>query len=186
MKKYILSISIFLTSLISFSQEGISKNNIYVEFLGKGLFYSVNYERKVIQLNDLIGINLSGGLGVFPGLASIEKSTDLFIPIEMNFSFSKKNHHGVIGYGTTYWRYKINFIDIDNSNLTQQPITPTLENVNEWFAHVIMEYRYQKPSGGFLFKAGYCPLFFAKAENTTFNKNINYQTSINIGVGWSF
>ena len=101
MKKYILSISIFLISLISFSQEELSKNNIYVEFLGKGLFYSVNYERKVIQLNDLIGVNLSAGLGVFPGLTSIEKSTDLFIPIEMNFSFSKNNHHGVLGYGTT-------------------------------------------------------------------------------------
>ena len=87
MKKYIFSISIFLTSLISFSQEELSKNNIYFEFLGKGLFYSFNYERKIIQINDLIGINLSAGLGVFPGLTSIEKSTDLLTPIEINFSW---------------------------------------------------------------------------------------------------
>ena len=186
MKLYLILITACLSNLISFTQEDHSKNNIYVEFLGKGFFYSINYEREVFQINDLIGCNLSAGLGIFPGLTSIEKSTDLFIPFEMNFSISKNNHHGILGYGTTYWRYKVNYIDIDNSNLSQQPIQPTLVNVNEWFAHFLIEYRYHKPIGGFLFKAGYCPLFFAQANNSSFTKKINYQTSINIGVGWSF
>lgn len=186
MKLYLILITVCLSSLISFTQEDHSKNNLYVEFLGKGLFYSINYEREVFQINDLIGVNLSAGLGVFPGLTSIKKSTDVFIPLEMNFSISKNSHHGILGYGSTYWRYKVNYIEIDNSNLSQQPISPILVNVNEWFAHLLIEYRYHKPTGGFLFKAGYSPLFFAKAENTSFNKKINYQTSINIGVGWSF
>ena len=93
----------------------MSKNKLYLELLGKGFFYSVNYERNAVQFNDLIGLNLSTGVGIFPGLTSIEKSVDVFIPLECNFSLSKNSHHFVIGYGSTYWRYKINFIEINNN-----------------------------------------------------------------------
>ena len=70
MKLYLILITACLSNLISFTQEDHSKNNIYVEFLGKGFFYSINYEREVFQINDLIGCNLSAGLGIFPGPVS--------------------------------------------------------------------------------------------------------------------
>ena len=186
MKCFLLIINFYLFSINVFTQNDLSKNAIYLELLGKGFFYSLNYERNIIQINDVIGINLSAGMGVFPGLTSIEKSTDLFIPLEGNLCFSKGAHHGVIGYGSTFWRYKVNHIEIDNSNLSQQPISPTLIAINEWFAHMVLEYRYKKPEGGFLFKAGYTPLFFAPVDNTSFNGKINYQTSFNLGFGWAF
>ena len=186
MRQFLLFITFFIFSANGFSQNDLAKNSIYLEFLGKGLFYSLNYERNIFQINELIGINLSSGIGVFPGLTSIGKSTDLFIPFEGNVSFSKNHHHAVIGYGTTYWRYKINHIEIDNSNLSQQPVPPSLIATTEWFAHMVFEYRYKKPEGGFLFKIGYTPLFFAPIPNTSFNSSINYQTSFNLGLGWSF
>ena len=186
MKYFILTLSICFFCMKSFSQETYSKNNIYIELLGKGFYYSINYERKLFRLNEIISTNASIGISVFPGLTSIEKSTDILLPVENNFCFSKQNHHAVVGYGTTFWSYKVNYIDIDNTNLSQQPLPPSLIRVNEWFAHLLLEYRFQKPSGGFLFKVGYCPLFFAPTENTNFNKNSNYQTSFNLGIGWSF
>lgn len=63
---------------------------------------------------------------------------------------------------------------------------PTLVAVNEWFAHMVLEYRFQKTSGGILFKVGYTPIYFASIENTSFNRSINYQTSFNLGIGWAF
>ena len=185
-KSFLFCIVFFHFHHFGFSQNDMSKNILYLELLGKGFFYSVNYERNAVQFNDLIGLNLSTGIGIFPGLTSIEKSVDVFIPLECNFSLSKNSHHFVVGYGTTYWRYKINYIEINNSNLAQQPIQPTLVAVNEWFAHMVLEYRFQKTSGGILFKVGYTPLFFASIENTSFNRSINYQTSFNLGIGWAF
>ena len=84
------------------------------------------------------------------------------------------------------WKYKINHIEIDNTNLSQQPIEPSLVVIKEWFAHLCLEYRYMKPEGGLMLKAGYTPLFFAETSNSQLNKSINYQTSFNLGVGWTF
>ena len=168
------------------SQEVDNQNRIYLEFLGKGLFYSVNYEREIIHTEMNINVNISTGISLFPGLTSLEKSIDLFLPFEVNGSYSFGNHHAVIGYGTTFWKYKVNHIEIDNTNLSQQPVEPTLVVIKEWFAHLCFEYRYMKPEGGIMLKAGYTPLFFAETRNSQLNKSVNYQTSFNIGLGWTF
>ena len=73
-KSFLFCVVFFHFHHFGFSQNDMSKNKLYLELLGKGFFYSVNYERNAVQFNDLIGLNLSTGIGIFPGLTSLEKS----------------------------------------------------------------------------------------------------------------
>ena len=43
----------------------IKKNNVQLEFLGKGLYYSLNYERELFDLSSF-SVQYSAGFCVFP------------------------------------------------------------------------------------------------------------------------
>lgn len=214
-------ILVFLTTFnVVFSQEAtsdssakVSKNRVYLELLGKGFYYSMNFEREFFTIKENLTLNGSIGFGLFDSFTTsafdpltgeelskkeqkdllVERSSrkrmpgkDRFVPMELNFNYSFGNHHAIVGYGTTFWSYEVIDIEIDNSNIDQQPIPATLKKTKEWFAHLTLDYRYQKPNGGFIFKAGFTPLFFAKMNHSAFTKKSNYQASFNLGVGWGF
>jgi len=170
------------------NSEGLNsfkKNNLQLELLGKGFYYSMGYERKFLLSYEVsFGANL--GLSLFPGLTSLEPSTEILIPFEINVSFKKSQNEFTIGTGTTFWKYQVNYIPITNTNLNQQPVNAELISENEWFAHLSFEYRLHAKSKPFFYKVGYVPLFFDFTPNSKFSKTINYQTSITIGIGWSF
>lgn len=188
MKKvaFLVSLMIILLRFSSVAQTDAAKNTFYAELIGKGFYYSINYERTWVHINDKVGLATSIGMCLFNGQTDIEKSRDFTLPLEFNVNYGMGNHHIVGGFGTTYWRYFLPDIEITNANLNQQPLKPQLKKVSEWFAHAVIEYRYQKPEGGLMLKVGYVPLFFAKMENFAYQKKANYATSFNLGVGYSF
>lgn len=170
-----------------------AKNTVYAEFLGKGYYYSLNYERNIYELNEKISFQGSAGFCLFSGLYSetyknlIDGMTiDFTMPFELNVRYSLGNHNIVAGYGTTFWRYYLPDIPIENANWGIQPVSPSMKKVTEWFAHAVLEYRWQKPEGGLMAKAGWSPLFFAKMENFKYQKKVNFANSFNFGVGYSF
>ena len=163
-----------------------SKNTAYFELLGKGLLYSFNYEREIYRIDEKLAFNGSIGFSILPGFTDIEKSKDRVFPFEINAKYSFGKHHVVFGYGTTLWKYKVLDITIDNSNIGGPPAEPTLKEMKEWFAHIVLEYRFQNPEGGIMAKAGISPLYFDYMSNSAFTKNSNAQFSINLGVGYSF
>ena len=162
-----------------------SKNSVYFELLGKGLLYSFNYEREIYRIDEKLAFNGSVGFSILPGFTDIEKSKDRVLPLEINAKYSFGKHHVVLGYGTTLWKYKVLDVKIDNSNIGLAP-EPTLKEMQEWFAHLVLEYRYQKPEGGLMAKAGISPLFFDYMNHSAFTKSTNAQFSINLGIGYSF
>lgn len=169
------------------------KNTVYAEFLGKGFYYSINYERNIYEINEKLSIQGSLGFCLMDGLYTDNykeevdgMSMDFTMPLELNLRYRLGNHNIVAGYGTTYWRYYLPDIPINNANWDQQPVAPTMKKVSEWFAHAVLEYRWQKPEGGFMAKAGWSPLFFAKMENFKYQKKVNFANSFNFGVGYSF
>jgi hypothetical protein len=187
MKKSTFLVSLLgLLSFIGITAYGQGKNQVYFEVAGKGLYYSLNYERSLLDITDELSIGASVGFCRINGNTDIEKSHDMTLPFELNFQYAMNDHRIVLGYGTTYWRYFLPDIPIYNSNLSQQPLRPELKKVTEWFAHGLVEYRYQKQDGGILLKAGYVPLFFAKMENFAYQNKMNLAHSFNIGVGYSF
>lgn len=196
MRKIVKLAAIFIAILgfhSSHAQTITAKNTVYAEFLGKGFYYSLNYERNIFELNEKISFQGSIGFCLAPG-GYTEKykslidgnAMDLTIPLELNIRYNLGNHNIVAGYGTTYWRYYLPEIEINNSNWDQQPVEPTMKKVKEWFAHAVVEYRWQKPEGGIMAKIGWSPLFFAKMENFEYQKKVNFANSFNLGVGYSF
>ena len=163
----------------------IPKNNIQLEFLGKGLYYSFSYERELINLES-ITFNIGIGGSIFPGLTSVSPSNEILFPIYANIGYHINSHSIHIGYGTTFWRYYTNYLPIDQGNINQQPIAATLKKQWEWFSHISLEYRYHPPRKKYFFKAGYVPLFFAEIPQSAFTRKINYQTSFCLGFGYKF
>ncbi len=184
--KILVSCLLVLGSLNVKSQTIESKNTVYAEFLGKGFYYSINYERNIFEISEKLSCQGSAGFGLFPGFTDIEKSTDFTMPLELNLRYSMGNHNIVGGYGTTFWSYSLYDIPITSDNWDQQPIEPVLKKTKEWFAHMVLEYRYQKPDGGIMFKAGWSPLFFAKMKHFAYQNKVNFANSFNFGVGYSF
>lgn len=196
MKKIVKLATIFIAIIGFHSAEAqtiTAKNTVYAELLGKGFYYSINYERNIFEINEKISMQGSLGFCLVSGQytenykAAIDgNSMDFTMPLELNFRYNMGNHNIVAGYGTTYWRYYLPDIPINSSNLNEQPVGYTMKKVSEWFAHMVMEYRYQKPEGGLMFKAGWSPLFFAKMENFKYQKKVNFANSFNFGIGYSF
>lgn len=194
--KYIIYILFLISASVSFSQDRLegtmdtteqvySKNNAYLELGGKGLFYSLNYERRLFNLGEKTTINGSIGISLFPGMTKIKGSVDFLMPFSISIQqHLKKNHHLCIGTGSTYYNYQINDIEITNSNLQAQPLRARLKSVTEWFGHLNFEYRHQKPKGGLMFKVGITPLFFDKMQN--FEGIKTAQFSANAGIGFGF
>ncbi len=193
----IVKIAAIFLGIIGFhsahSQTVTAKNTVYAELLGKGFYYSLNYERNIFEINDKISFQGSIGFCLISGSytdtykAEIDGMTmDFTMPLELNVRYSLGNHNIVAGYGTTFWRYYLPDIPINNANWEQQPVSPTMKSVKEWFAHAVLEYRWQKPEGGIMAKAGWSPLFFAKMENFKYQKKVNFANSFNIGVGYTF
>ena len=163
----------------------IKKNNVQLEFLGKGLYYSLNYERELFDLSPF-SIYYNTGFCIFPSNTSLESTNELILPNQINIAYHYESHHFHFGFGTSFWRYHTNYLPIDQSNLTLQPLAPILEKQWEIFSHLSLEYRYCKESQDWFYKVGYTPLFFAPIPNSAFNKSINYQTSLTLGVGFKF
>ena len=161
------------------------KNNLQLEFLGKGFYYSVGYERK-FEISEKVNFGANIGLCLFPGMTSLEPSSEILVPFELNTSIKKLQNEFIIGAGTTFWKYQVNYIPITNNNLNQQPLTPELISETEWFAHISFEYRLHAKSKPLFYKVGYIPLFFDFTPNSKFTNSLNYQTSFTIGIGWSF
>ena len=102
MKKLYTILIICLLTYSSFCQgtsgkrnttiEDIRKNSIYVEGLGNGLYYSINYER-LFLLGEYAGFATRIGFATFPG--------GIIIPLEISGILGKK-HCFEFGAGATF------------------------------------------------------------------------------------
>ena len=196
MKKVLsILIVVILFAITAKTQENINKNvkesaltkknNVQLEFLGKGLYYSLNYERKLFNFSPF-SIQYNTGFCIFPSNTSLESTSELILPNQINIAYHYESHHFHFGFGTSFWRYHTNYLPIDQSNLNLQPLAPILEKQWEIFSHLSLEYRHSKESQDWFYKVGYTPLFFAPIPNSAFDKSINYQTSFTLGVGFKF
>ena len=118
-------------------------NAVYVELLGNGLLYSLNYDR-------LLTPNIAARVGV-TGLAAASDSAAAGVfgtPLMVSYLFGRGNSHLETGVGVLL-------------------VAGGVENVegfeDESFSGAIgtatIGYRYQRPGGGFVFRAGVTPFF---------------------------
>ena len=148
---------------------GFAQNNtIYFELLGNGLVYSLNYDRMV---TDKISVRAGyGGLTVSqvsstPGVL-FEDIKITLIPVLANYLRGEGSHKLEVGGG-------IVLITVDYTG-SMEDLDFKIGAEGSVFTGNV-GYRYQKPEGGFFFKASLCPFF---GETMV--------TSVGLGLGYSF
>jgi hypothetical protein len=147
--KTICIVTSFLCSTLLFGQEKIqstkfeNKNSVQLDLGGHGMLYSLNYER-VIFNRDRFKTAAQVGFSYYPPSANF---IDLWLPVSINEIISFGKHHLEVGIGIVPTR----------SSLRNIPYVS-----DEWvwstFLSARIGYRYQKPDGKFLFRAGFTPL----------------------------
>lgn len=120
-----------------------ARNAFYIELLGNGLLYSINYDR-------LFADQISGRVGVMLIGAANDSSAAAVIaaPIMANYLFGRGNSHFEAGIGVMLMTGAVeNVEEIEDEGFSGAVGTATLG------------YRYQRPGGGFIFRAGLTPFF---------------------------
>lgn len=121
------------------------KNSIQLELIGHGLFYSLNYERIILNGENL---KTSGqvGLAYYPPKTDLR---DVWIPVLLHeiISCDSKNH---IEFGLGYVFINEGLRSMENEIVAR-----------EWNGMLTgrIGYRYQKSGGRFIFRAGFTPLY---------------------------
>lgn len=149
MKRNMISAVIMTIVYLLFSNSPVRSqshpNSIYLELLGNGGLYSINYDR---LLSDNVGIRL--------GLMYLSEASFLFvtakditvIPVTLNF-FTGGEHKLEFGAGVSMVSVSgADFLGLEK-NSGESTAVPT----------ATLGYRYQPADGGFLFRIGFTPIF---------------------------
>ena len=179
MKKY-LFLSLFLlfnSVLLSVKAQEIGpklkRNTIFIELLGNGGFYSLNYDRILISKEKW---KLAGRAGVSYFNFFDDFNTQYYaIPLEVSYLVGKGNHYLETGLGITPF-YKFGE-GIEEFNHEQKTLFIT--------STARIGYRYQRKDGGFFFKAGWTPQYTKayRLGESLFPKKYSYFSFIMVGIG---
>jgi hypothetical protein len=129
----------------SYAQRLLAPNSIYLELLGNGLLYSVNYDR---MFNENFGARI--GVTYFPALTSFFNTVeDIFLmPVTLNTFIGGENNKLEMGVGIVYLQLTASTIFSEEK-----------QNVSGAAETLTIGYRYQPRLGGFVFRVGFTPIF---------------------------
>jgi hypothetical protein len=161
-----------LQQTLSFSQNDsthVFKNNaVYIETVGSvATYFSLNYERKVIE-NKNAFFTARAGIYLLPDIA--------MSALLMNYVLGKKNHHLEVGGGIRLATIKEYHRDKPKWVWDKDELAGTANFM----------YRYQKPNGGLLIRAGWTPVIYRYITNESeLFKEFSFLL-IGISVGYTF
>lgn len=130
-----------------------AKNSLHAEFLLPSLNYALNYGRIFYQ-KEKLKISASAGFSLLYQKADEPIHQAYWVPgylAEITAFLGKSKHHLEFGIGFYTYREKRFIFDEDfPRNIREEPY---------WGKTILprIGYRYQKPAGGFFFRAGYTP-----------------------------
>lgn len=126
-------------------------NAFYVEAGGNGLLYSVNYDRLVLpNAGFRVGI---GVLPFFPAMGFTDDNVTLTaVPVLANVLFGKGAGRLEVGAGATFTSASVEWSTFGEGEESASTIIP----------NGTIGYRYQRPEGGTVFRAGAIPLYIAE------------------------
>ena len=129
-------------------EQPLQKNTLFLELGGNGMFYSLNYDRILLDRSPW---KLSGRMGgmYFPGLGEANRHL-IGLPLEISYLRGKNNHHLEIGFGFTPIYDTYPGINYQGEDYQRQDLAV--------MGVARIGYRYQKREGGLFFKTGFTPL----------------------------
>ncbi len=137
--KLFMMLSVFIvclahTTTAQVKRRESSKNVLLFEGLGSGVLYSVCYERFFVRREHFI-MAYHVGFSKF----SSRLSEGRYIPVEL-LGMTGRNHHFEFGCGLDFQRWRL--------TASNDPY------ITDQFLILRLGYRYQKPEGSFMFRAG--------------------------------
>ncbi len=162
-----LTVLIATKSIAQNNKTFLAKNTIYAEAATQGPVYSVNYDR-VFSEGDVFAKSYRLGFSVYKDV--------LAIPVALNFITGKNQHHAEISVTVIPYIEKY-----------QKLFSPG--NLSDKKLYIIAQggYRYQKPQGGFFFKAMAGPVLYLDPPSDNFwNMDPKIFAGVNVGAGYSF
>jgi len=164
MQRKMFSLAILFASSITTSQamaqeataeKASAGNALYVELGGNGAWYSLNYER---YLRDDASVRVGAmymSVEASAGEASANASW-LAVPIMFNYLGLHAGSHALeLGAGVDVMHFSAGASSFD-ATASAEGVVPV--------PTATIGYRYASRDGGFLFKAGYTPLFFVTTD----------------------
>ena len=115
---------------------------VYAELWGKGLIFSVNYDRRFSKRLDGLGFSVGAGYLKVDGVGLFS------LPVGLNYLLGKNGKYLELGAGASYFSATIS--DIDNASDHGSTVIGTMT----------IGYRSQPVNGGFMFRAGLNPIIF--------------------------
>ncbi|WP_125185403.1 hypothetical protein [Botryobacter ruber] len=168
-----------------------NKNAVYLEALGNGGVVSVNYDR-IFYSKSFLKLSSRIGFGVLPVLKIREshvyeinetnRKINPTLVTEVTGMLGRSNHNLEIGLGYTYR----NYTEPGFERVTVGTAIPIKVNYRTSQDHYIFSrvgYRYQKPTGGFLFRAGFTPVLLSLK---TYHRTSFFELNAGLSFGWSF
>ncbi|WP_345162591.1 hypothetical protein [Pontibacter saemangeumensis] len=149
-----------------------SRNNAYLELLGNGGLYSVNYERIVAE-----NFALRLGFAAFKAETLFGEGSNsiVTVPVLGNFLFGKKKSKFEVGAGFLLGRKKFasSFLSDDNTNSSIIDLKG------------VIGYRYQPSTAGFMFRVGLTPFNALKGGDDAYPSS-GFFLSGGLSIGYSF
>jgi len=158
--KYLVTSFFFFVCSIVYSQETssfeASPNSVYVELIGNGIMYSVNYDR-VIKTRDRMKFSARIGFS-YVDIGLFDEIEGVVVPIELLGWIGDKGHFE-FGAGLSS-----QFVTLEDDSLLGGP--SERYDSQAYYLTGRLGYRLQKPDGGFLFRAGFVPMVLLGENNS--------------------
>ena len=161
-------------------------NAVYIEAGGNTLIYSVNYDR-IIPISTQFRLAPRVGFSYFPYTSKNNNRdyTNIRIPLELNLLWGKtqtSRNFVEAGFG-------LSLIGLIGGYKTdsQGNITSEIVNKNAKVGVIRLGYRYQKPKGGLMFRAGaLIPVSQDEYSEQKMGDDIFYRIYGGLSLGYSF
>lgn len=138
-------------------QERTANNSIYIEGLGPGIFYSINYDRTFGDFAGRVGfsyISVSASATTNGNTTSEAHASFMTIPLTLSYiGIGSKKHIFEVGAGAT-----IVHVGAGGSAFAVDEKSGSA-SATAVLGNMIFGYRMQPPDGGFLLRAGLSPIF---------------------------
>lgn len=158
------TLTAFSQKITGADQSFARNNSIQLELFGHGLFYSVNYERIILN-GQKFKTTAQAGISYYPPSTGV---IDIWIPVVLNELISFNQHHAEVGAGYI-------FINEALRGMENEVMSRNWDG----FITARLGYRYQKPAGRFLFRAAFTPIF-------EYSETKEFHPSGGLAVGYIF
>jgi len=148
MKSFLILVLIFLSAVSQAKVDSLStkKNSFYLELLGIAGYASLNFEREFIQIKKVkIGARLGISTYNFTDFTA-QFNPDIIIPLSINALYGNK-HNLELGLG-----------QVISALVKANSTTFSPERSINIHPNFTIGYRYQKSSGGFMYRINYSPI----------------------------